>query len=207
VNQVQRPDVLGVFVKAPIAGQVKTRLAAEVGAQSAARLYHLLGRSVVSACGGPSYDTVVWFAPRGARRMVQHWLRRTAVAGYRAQPAGSLGERMAAAIRLHFHEGFRRVILIGSDCPGIDAQLVSRAFATLDEHDLTIGPARDGGYYLIGLRGPAPRLFRGISWSTDVVLDQTLEQARRLGLRSAILPTLRDIDTAADARALRLLPR
>jgi uncharacterized protein len=190
-----------------VAGQVKTRLAAEVGAQSAARLYHLLGRSVVSACVGPSYDTVVWFAPRGARRIVQQWLRGVRVSGYRAQPAGSLGVRMAAAIRHHFHEGFRKVILIGSDCPGIDAQLVSRAFASLDEHELTIGPSDDGGYYLIGLRVPAPELFRGIGWSTDAVLDQTLAHARRLGLRPAILPTLRDVDTATDARALRLLPQ
>jgi hypothetical protein len=113
---------------------------------------------------------------------------------------------MAAAIRHHFHEGFGRVILIGSDCPGIDAQLVSRAFASLNEHDLAIGPAHDGGYYLIGLRGPAPRLFDDISWSTDVVLEQTLAQARRLGLHPAILPTLRDMDTATDARALELLP-
>ncbi len=207
MNRVERPDVLGVFVKAPVAGQVKTRLAAEVGTQSATRLYHLLGRSVVSACIHPSYDTVVWFAPRGASGMVQQWLRGVGVAGYRAQPAGSLGLRMTAAIRHHFNQGFRKVTLIGSDCPGIDAQLVSRAFASLDEHDLTIGPSHDGGYYLIGLRGPAPRLFRGINWSTDVVLDQTLAHARGLGLRTAMLPTLRDIDTASDARALKLLPR
>jgi hypothetical protein len=113
---------------------------------------------------------------------------------------------MAAAIRHHFDQGFGRVILIGSDCPGIDAKLVARGFASLDEYDLTIGPTQDGGYYLIGLRGPAPLLFGDISWSTGVVLEQTLAQARRLGLNPAILPTLRDVDTVTDARALNLLP-
>ncbi|MGH8568365.1 MAG: TIGR04282 family arsenosugar biosynthesis glycosyltransferase [Gammaproteobacteria bacterium] len=206
MSRVQRPDVLAVFVKAPLVGQVKTRLAADIGAPRATELYRALGRSVVSACIGPSHETVVWFSPVEARPIVREWLGDLAIADYRAQPTGSLGSRLIAALRDHFHEGARRVVLIGSDCPGIHARLVSRAFAFLDEHDLVIGPARDGGYYLIGLRGPAPQLFRGISWSTATVLQQTLTRARRVGLRPAILPTLRDIDTADDARVLGLLP-
>jgi len=97
------------------------------------------------------------------------------------------------------------VILIGSDCPGVHARLVSRAFADLDEHELVIGPAHDGGYYLIGLREPAPGLFRSIGWSTDAVLKQTLARAGRLGLRAAVLPILRDVDTRRDAQVLGLL--
>ncbi len=96
--------------------------------------------------------------------------------------------------------------LIGSDCPGVDAGLVSRARAALAEHDLVLGPAHDGGYHLIGLRAPVPQLFRGIAWSTDAVLGRTLARAQQLGLSVVHLPGLRDVDTASDARAVGILP-
>jgi hypothetical protein len=114
---------------------------------------------------------------------VRDWLRSLSVAACRAQVSGALGARLAAAFRRHFREGAPRVILIGSDCPAVDAGLVSRAVAGLGEHDLVLGPAHDGGYYLIGLRAPAPQLFRGISWSTGAVVEQTL--TRRGGSPSA----------------------
>jgi hypothetical protein len=193
-------------VKAPLPGRVKTRLAAEVGSQRAAEIYRDLGRRAVSAAAGADYETVVWFAPPEARPEVRAWLQGLSVADYRAQVAGPLGTRLATAFLRHFDEGARRVIVIGSDCPAVDASLVSRALAGLDEHDLVLGPAHDGGYYLIGLRRPAPQLFRGIAWSTEAVLDQTLAQARRLRLSTVLLPTLRDVDTAGDARALGILP-
>jgi rSAM/selenodomain-associated transferase 1 len=206
---VRRPshqDVLGVFVKAPLPGRVKTRLAAEVGSQRAAEIYRHLGRRVVAACAGSGHDTVVWFAPAKARPAVRDWLKGLSVAALRAQVSGALGACLATAFRRHFHEGARRVIMIGSDCPGVDAGLVSRALAALAEHDLVLGPAHDGGYYLIGLRAPAPQLFHGIAWSTAAVLSQTVGRARQLGLSAALLLTLRDVDTASDARAAGILP-
>lgn len=201
-----RPDVLGVFVKAPAPGRVKTRLAAEVGVDSAAEIYRRLGRRVVATCAGSGHDTVVWFAPAEARRAVRAWLRGLRVAAFEAQVAGGLGARLAAAFQRHFDEGARRVIVIGSDCPGVDAGLVSRALAALDEHDLVLGPAHDGGYYLIGLRAPVRQLFRSIAWSTKAVLGQTFARARQLGLSAVLLPRLRDVDTASDARAVGILP-
>jgi uncharacterized protein len=198
--------VLGVFVKAPAPGRVKTRLAAEIGVHRAAEIYRDLGRRVISACAGTGHDTVVWFAPPEARSAVRDWLKGLSVVAFRAQLSGPLGVRLAAAFRQHFDEGVSRVIMIGSDCPGVDAGLVSRALRVLDEHDLVLGPAHDGGYYLIGLRAPAPQLFQDIAWSTEAVLEQTLARARELGLGAAILPTLRDVDTASDARALGVLP-
>ncbi|MGH7675645.1 MAG: TIGR04282 family arsenosugar biosynthesis glycosyltransferase [Gemmatimonadales bacterium] len=204
---MRKAGVLAVFVKAPVAGRVKTRLAAEVGVHNAAEIYRGLGRRVVAACVGRGYDTVVWFAPLGARRAVRHWLKGLRVAAFRAQGSGVLGARLAAVFCQHFREGARRVILIGSDCPGVDSRLVSRALAALDKHELVVGPARDGGYYLVGLRAPAPQLFRGIAWSTDAVLEQTLARARQLGLSAALLPTLRDVDTASDAHAIGILPQ
>jgi rSAM/selenodomain-associated transferase 1 len=204
-NRLPR-DVLGVFVKAPITGQVKTRLAAEVGAVPAAEVYRVLGRRVVSTSVGAGYDTVVWFTPAEARQAVRDWLQGLGVAAFRAQAPGGLGARMATAFRHHFREQAQRVILIGSDCPGVDSDLVSAALTALDRHDLVVGPANDGGYYLIGLRGVVPQLFRGIAWSTELVFDQTLARAHKLGFRPALLPTLRDVDTASDARAAGLLP-
>lgn len=206
MRRSSRSDVLGVFVKAPVAGLVKTRLAAEVGVHSAAEIYRDIGRRVVAACAGPSHETVVWFAPAGARPVVENWLKGLRVTAYRAQVAGALGARLAAAFRRHFQAGARRVIVIGSDCPAVEAGLVSQALAALDEHDVVLGPAHDGGYYLIGLRAPAPQLFRGIAWSTDAVLGQTLARARQLALSVLLLPTLRDIDSASDARATGFLP-
>jgi rSAM/selenodomain-associated transferase 1 len=193
--------VLGVFVKTPAPGQVKTRLAAAVGGQRAAAIYRDLGRRVIAACAGADHDTVVWFAPANARQTVRDWLGGLGVAGYRAQIAGGLGARLEDAFQRHFDEGAGRVLVIGSDCPDVDAPLVRRAFAALDEHDVVLGPARDGGYYLIGLRAPAPQLFRGIPWSTEAVLGETLARVRQLALRPRLLPTLRDIDTVNDARA------
>jgi rSAM/selenodomain-associated transferase 1 len=204
---MRKSRVLGVFVKAPVPGQVKTRLAAEVGVGQAAELYRSLGRRVVAASVGRGHDTVVWFAPGRAHRAVRDWLNDLGVAGFQAQVSGALGTRLAAAFRQHFRQGARRVIVIGSDCPGVDARLVSRAFVALDEDDLVLGPTRDGGYYLIGLRAPALQLFRGIAWSTEAVLEQTLTRARQLELSTAVLPALRDVDTASDARALGILPR
>ncbi len=200
-----RPDVLGVFVKAPAPGRVKTRLAAEIGLHHAAEIYRHLGRSVVAACAGSGHDTVVWFAPAEAGPAVRAWLQGLRVAAFQAQGAGALGARLAAAFQRHFAAGARRVIIIGSDCPGIDAGLVSRALAALDEYDLVLGPTHDGGYYLIGLRAPARQLFRGIAWSTPAVLWQTLVRAGQLRLSALLLPRLRDVDTASDARAVGIL--
>jgi len=206
VRRSPRPNVLGIFVKAPAPGRVKTRLAAEIGVHHATEIYRDLGRRVVAACAGSSHDTVVWFAPPEARPAVRAWLKGLRVAAFRAQVAGALGARLAAAFQRHFDEGAGRVIVIGSDCPGVDAGLVSRALAALDKHDLVLGPAHDGGYYLIGLRAPVRQLFRRIAWSTQAVLGQTVARARQLRLSTLLLPILRDVDTASDARAAGILP-
>ena len=95
-------------------------------------------------------------------------------------------------------QGRRRVVLIGSDCPEITAPVLSSAFSLLTAHDLVLGPARDGGYYLIGLTAPYPELFQDMPWGTDAVLAQTQIRAARLGLRTALLEPLTDIDRPED---------
>ena len=196
--------VLGVFVKAPVPGLVKTRLAAEIGPDRATALYRRLGRRIVQAVVGADHETVVWYAPPRDAPLVRAWLDGLGVSRLLPQSRRDLGNRLRAAFAKHFREGARRVVIIGSDCPGIDAGLVARAFAGLSGHDVVLGPAWDGGYYLIGMKQLHESLFQGIAWSSSAVTQETSARARAAGLSCHLLRTLRDVDTVADARALGL---
>ncbi len=198
-------QVLGVFVKAPVAGRVKTRLAADVGPARAAELYRHLGRHVVAATIADTHQTVVWYAPRAGGRLVRAWLDGLDVSRFHPQPGGNLGRRLHAAFARHFSQGAGRVVIIGSDCPDVDRWMIGDALTALDRHDVVLGPAWDGGYYLLGMKAPHDALFQRIPWSTAAVLELTLDRARQLGLGTALLPTLRDVDTAADARAAGII--
>lgn len=120
------------------------------------------------------------------------------------QSEGNLGTRMAHAFRSMFTAGYKRCVIIGTDCPTLGPSQVSTAFEALRDADLVLGPTADGGYYLIGLRRrPDPALLRGIAWSTKEVLTQTLGRATSLGLQTALLPKACDIDTVADLPPLK----
>jgi rSAM/selenodomain-associated transferase 2/rSAM/selenodomain-associated transferase 1 len=194
----QREAILMVFAKAPVPGRVKTRLAAEVGPDEAARIYRELGRRVVDQVRGGPYRTVVCYDPPEARTTVAEWLGGEKLE-FRPQAAGSLGERLEAAFRRAFQETGRAMV-IGTDAPGVDAARVKAALRALDTADLVLGPALDGGYYLLGLGRPTPELFRDIPWSTSEVLAATRSRARALGLTERLLPALRDVDTLEDWR-------
>ncbi len=196
---------LGIFAKAPRAGRVKTRLAAEIGPSGAADVYRRMGRQVVTATARAGQRTIVWFTPAREGQFVREWLEGLGGIELRPQSGGSLGARLVHAFAQHFAEGAERVVVIGTDCPAVDRRLVTEAFSVLGEHDVVIGPALDGGYYLIGLSAPAPALFRGIPWSTRTVAAQTRARARALGLSCHLLQVLRDVDTARDARLMGLL--
>ena len=114
------------------------------------------------------------------------------------QPAADLGERLTYAFAQAFAGGAARAVVIGTDCPGLSAALLGQAFEELRTHDLVVGPADDGGYYLLGLSAPRPALFANKAWSTATVLADTLADAARLHLRVARLPTLHDVDGAPD---------
>ena len=201
-------DVLAVFAKAPVAGQVKTRLAAALGKDAALRIYRDLGRRVVAEAIEPrGFRTVVWFAPRHRGAVVRRWLANLDVEEFQAQRGAALGARLIAAFARHFEEGASRVAIVGTDCPGIRPRLVRRALRLLATNDVALGPACDGGYYLIALRAPAPALFTAIPWSTPMVLRRTLARAAEQRLSVALLPAMRDVDTASDARAHGLVPR
>jgi hypothetical protein len=127
---------------------------------------------------------------------MQSWLGSSLI--YQRQSEGDIGCRMASAFQASFEAGMNSVVLIGIDSPDLNAQLMAEAFQALHQHDLVLGPALDGGYYLIGLRRLIPELFTGIRWSTAEVLPQTLRIAQRLELAVAKLPLLSDVDRPED---------
>lgn len=186
-----------VFVRAPQAGQVKTRLAAEVGAECALAIYRRMAEHVVAtvAALGEEARIRICFTPPDRRDDVEEWLGTGG--DYRAQGEGDLGGRMERAFLPAFDEGFRKVVVVGSDLPGLTTRLLERSLELLDTHEAVIGPATDGGYYLLGLRRPLD-LFRGIPWSTPQVLSRTFDRFRAEDVAPGILPSLNDVDEVGD---------
>lgn len=186
---------LCVFLKAPRAGFVKTRLAASLGDAAALAAY----RRLLDVTLNPMRELTeveLRFTPDDAAAELTEWLN----PGWTMVPqgGGDLGERLLRAVTEANAHGVERVAIIGSDCPQVTAADIRLAWARLEQHDLVLGPARDGGYWLIALRAVRPELFQDIPWSTGQVLPQTLARADELGLSVSLLRELRDVDTVAD---------
>jgi len=188
-----------IFLKSPEPGPVKTRLVPLLGARGAAELYRLLAEAELRATApaADDYQRLVFFAPETARDRVARWLPGEVLV---PQAAGDLGARMSSAFEEAFARGAARVALVGSDVPWITRQHVVEALDALHTHDVAIGPALDGGYYLMALPKPRPELFEGVAWSTTGVLETTLQRAASLGLSVHRLAPLPDIDTPDDLR-------
>ncbi|MBI3884535.1 MAG: TIGR04282 family arsenosugar biosynthesis glycosyltransferase [Opitutae bacterium] len=187
---------IAFMLKAPRAGFVKTRLAAETGDVVAVDIYQLLVERQLAALPA-AWPVTIHYAPADARGQMAAWLGpQRAGLGFIPQCAGDLGARIAAAMADEFAHGAAAVIAIGGDCPGLDGTMLEAARGALETADVVLGPAADGGYYLIGLTAPCAALFAGIAWSTPAVLGQTRARIRELGLRATELPTLEDVDDA-----------
>jgi rSAM/selenodomain-associated transferase 1 len=191
-------EQLIVFVRAPRPGTVKTRLALALGPAAACAAYRTLVDTLLRRLAGLP-NLTLRFTPDDAHAEIADWL----APGWRAQAqgAGDLGARLHAAFASAFDAGARRVAAIGSDCPELTEGDVREAWRALRGHDVVVGPATDGGYWLIGLREARPELFAGVDWGTSRVLEQTLALARAHGLRVHRLRERRDVDTAEDWRA------
>lgn len=192
-------DLLILFARYPVPGATKTRLIPALGAEGAAELYrHMAEHTLAQARKFQSANAVtleVWFVG-GALVQMQSWLGKDL--SYQEQAAGDLGDRLIQATQTAFEAGSTRIVIIGTDCPDLDSLLLQKAFDHLRQQDLVLGPATDGGYYLVGLRQFTPEIFQGIAWSTAEVLQQTVEVAERLGLAIAYLPMLSDVDYPED---------
>jgi hypothetical protein len=193
-----RKNTLIVFVKFPEPGKVKTRIARELGAERAAEIYEQMAKSVIANVSlSDTYGTVIYFDPPEREKDVRAWLG-TGNSSYEPQSGGTIGDRMSDAFERVFSSGAEKAVLIGTDVPDIYAHTVTAAFDLLRETDVVIGPASDGGYYLIGLKNFEPYLFSGIEWGTTLVLEQTLDRIKKKDLGYKQLDTLKDVDTVDD---------
>ena len=203
-------QALAIFCKTPERGFVKTRLAASVGEQKALEIY--LGLLKItdretrpfSSSRNLFVTSALEDSIENMRSTLQQYdLFTDPKTSFTIQQGEDLGKRMSAAFENLF-KNHRSVVLIGCDLPELTSALISNAFDALQSNDVVIGPSCDGGYYLIGLNKETPDLFKEISWSTEKVLNQTLEKAGRLSLKVQLLDQLRDIDTLEDLHFSKL---
>ena len=193
-----------VVVKAPRVGLVKTRLTPPLTKEDAAALAACFARDVVNCASGLADVVIIAYAPAGGRAALETTLRRGDLL-WLEQRGADLGERLDAAAAHAFARGFGPLVFLGADSPTLPPSFISQALQSLAEgqSDIVLGPTDDGGYYLVGLRRPAPGLFQNVAWSTPEAYAQTVRNAERLGLRLHELPRWYDVDTPADLLRLR----
>lgn len=196
-----------IFSRYPVPGKAKTRLIPALGSKGAAQMHRRMTEYVVSM----ARSTYIPNSKIGFRVTVHYtgsqlkdfraWLGSDLQ--YKTQPSGDLGQRMQDAFKATFTAGINNIIGIGTDVPELSSAILLQAHQNLEDHDIVLGPAADGGYYLIGMNSFHPELFTGIDWGTERVYRQTLEICTCLGLRIAELPILNDIDRPEDLDTLR----
>ena len=200
-------DRLIIFARYPEVGKAKTRLIPALGPEGATALYRQLAEYTLAQVHAFQLPYPVDIEVRftgGTQELMQRWLGQDLL--YAEQGTGDLGKRMARSLQAAFAGGVQRAIIIGTDCPQLDTAILQSAFEALAQQDLVLGPATDGGYYLIGLRRFVPELFVEIPWSTATVFSKTLTIATHLNLTIAHLPTLTDIDYPEDLALWRSPP-
>jgi rSAM/selenodomain-associated transferase 1 len=198
---------LVIFAKAPIPGQVKTRLCPPLTHDEAATLQgsFVLDTLERTKAAGIKlklpFDRYLACAPSSTLVFFKILEERQGVTLI-DQEGEDLGSRMHHAFDGLFKRGYHHVLIVGTDVPSLPLSYYQQALVHLEKHDLVLGPALDGGYYLIGLNKPTPVLFENIPWSTDRVLSLTREKATNLGLSTVLLPEWRDIDRLNDLQAM-----
>jgi len=196
-------DCAILFARTPVPGRVKSRLLPRFSPEQACALHcaatsdtaALLDDTLPHAALWLFLSEQPWGTEAGGLVLPQRFRRAV-------QASGSLGDRLAASFARAFSSGARRVVIFGSDSPTLPRSVPSQAFRALDDADLVLGPADDGGYYLIGCRRFEPRLFQNIAWSTPRTAEQTLANAAALGWRTALLDPWFDLDTWGDVERL-----
>lgn len=188
-----------LFTRLPQPGRTKTRLIPVLGAEGAAELQRRMTRLAVARawafCAAASGRRLVIAYDGGTEGELRAWLGPLHCV---LQGTGDLGERMLRAATEEFQRGARTVIVIGADCPQLENGVLESAALALEGHDVVFGPASDGGYYLVGQRKPVPEIFAGIPWGTGKVLENSLRQARQIGIEPALLEVLADVDEPSD---------
>jgi len=193
-----------VMTRYPEAGKVKTRLIEHLGVEGTTYLHQKMAEYTISTLEPlrdiQTADLRIFFSG-GSTEKMENWLGEGLE--YRPQQGENLGSRMTHAFEHIFAAGYNRAVMLGTDCPDIEGATIVKALKCLRSADVVLGPAEDGGYYLIGLNEIAPELFRNIDWGSAKVLNQTVEIVKNLNLTPAYLPPLRDIDTPDDLESIR----
>lgn len=194
-------DCFGIFAKYWEPGQVKTRLAAKLGRESASDIYRLFVQVLVERFRRCADRRVLCFTPPEQAEAFAMLAGADWIA--RPQASGDLGGRMKSFFDSCFRDGAERVVLIGSDSPTMPAEHVESAFRLLRETDVVLGPTEDGGYYLVGASRDVAGIFENIDWSTPRVWDQTVARLDALRLSYESLPQWYDVDELPDLERLR----
>ncbi len=190
-----------VIAKRPAPGHTKTRLSPPLLPEQASDLYECFLRDTLDVARAvPAVSRLVHYAPDAA---ADYFEQLAPDFGRRPQVGDSLGPRLDEVLTHCLEDGYQRAVIMDSDSPTLPPAYVERAFAGLDAADVVLGPCEDGGYYLIGLKRPQPRLLREVPMSTPYVLRDTLALARQAGLRVALLPVWYDVDTSQELERLR----
>ena len=187
-----------LFVKLPEKGKVKTRLAQQIDADIVLGLHECMVLDAIDALKNGLFPFRICFDPPSAAGQVRTWLGQQY--HYMPQLGDDLGDRMERAFSRVFADDVEEAVLVGCDIPGLTAVIIDDALQSLENHDSVIGPASDGGYYLIGFRKSSyyPPIFRGMSWSTSGVFGETVERLGRASLSMHVLPECTDVDTRED---------
>lgn len=194
-----------IFAREPRVGRVKTRLLKSLPPLQVTSLYKAFIKDVLNAAKVvPCHERVIYYTGARSPRFLKKYKK---LFQYQRQKGKDLGQRMLRAFVESVKGGFERTVIIGTDTPHLDPALISRAFAALEHRDVVLGPARDGGYYLIGLKEFSSILFSRIRWGTSQVLNSTLTRARKLKMKIYLLPLLGDIDTVRDLKEFSRNPK
>ena len=185
-------NLIIVFVRTPELGKVKTRLAKSIGDVSALTIYKLLLKHTETVLHDLSFDKVVYYSEKVEEN--DFWEAR--LFEKKLQKGADLGERMQHAFETAFEKGYQKVLIIGSDLFDLKSIHITTAFEALENHDLTIGPSLDGGYYLLGMKELYPAVFKNKKWGTDSILENTLKDLQQQNVK--LLEALNDIDTFED---------
>lgn len=183
-----------IFQKNAVLGKVKTRLGVSIGDEKALEVYQWLTAYTHEQAKGLKVDKFLFYS----EFIPEHSPGDLLGYQFEIQSGNNLGDRMSNAFAFLFAKGYKNVVIIGTDCPYLKTDDLNKAFLNFSQADLVIGPAMDGGYYLLGMSQFMPEIFKNIPWSTSQVLDKTLERANDLKIDYEFLKVLSDIDTIQD---------
>jgi rSAM/selenodomain-associated transferase 1 len=190
-------SLLIIFYRNPVIGKVKTRLAATVGNRKALDIFQKLALHTRHVTENLPQDKIIFYSD--AIDLMDMWPNAAYLKAL--QQGEDLGEKMQRAFVAGFETGYSHICIIGTDCYELSTEVVVQAFAALESAEAVIGPARDGGYYLLGLKKPHKPIFENKEWSTATVFEQTIKDFEALGLSYVKLPVLGDIDEEDDLPA------